>query len=1130
MLGTGRTTPFVNIAATIAIAAAFAITAGGGTPLAGEGEPYAYDTVTVHGDGTAGPYDLGMRFVGGTLTALASDSTVVSIESWDDASGTVLFGRAVAEGDSVAVRFAVPPEWIRDEYGRSDTDKPLGIRLPRAYRSEGERTPKTFPGLTFGGSKTFDINMGSERQAALNQSLRLNISGRLTDDITLNAVISDQSVPITPEGDTRELNELDRVLIELRGRHFSIDMGDTDLSNATGRWLSYSRRLSGFRGVISGGGMEAFASGAVSEGRHMSITILPIEGNQGPYRLSADDGRSDIAIVPGTEKVWLNGERLTRGIHDDYTIDYATGEILFTENRIVGSDMRIVCDYEYTSESYRRTFYSAGANGSFGDGRLKIGIVAAREADDDNRPVLAGLDDAMRDGLKKAGDSPAAFSGLRPATTDSTGTYDLVDGRLIHNPGKGGEYNVTFSWVGEDKGAYRYRGGGIYEFVPEADRVPGAGASYEPVVIVQGPVSHSVAGMKMSFSPVEYVTIEGEAAGSSVDMNTLSSIDDGDNNGGAYDVGMSLTPSLTPAAPVKLVLTGSHRTRAERFSPLDRDRSAEENRRWGFPLVMEQACETVTEYSGGATVDSGRFTGSGFDVNGGRFELGPSALSTRTGVRGTLAVVERGSLDVAAGRIVREDVPGLPDETIDRLDGRSSAKIAGFAPSILLETERRTGRGEYGHGVSYGEVRTGLATPSVHGFTGNAEWLYRSERTKRASWADSSIVRGGSLEIASQSIGAGTFRARYARRERLGSGRDSTTDQALLEGSYRPGGGMSLDLSYRAGRSRETTKRKNYIFTGGGTGSYRWEDLNGDGVRDPDEFIPDEHGSYYLYEETLDEYRPVNGVGLFGRFGLRLPSWLTGPVSGVATDTSFEINERSTAPSSDVFLLRLSQFRKKGITTTGDARFQEDITLPVGEDGTLRLRFFRFASYEAEYVTGAEHRREGEESIRLRVPLGEEWDAEATVKHARFGREMEERSSGDFRVGSWSADVETSWYPQSSVKTGIVLSGGSDTDDIGGAKARYYSLKPVAAYYFSGKGRVEASYARTDVSVDSPSASGRIPYTMARGRMEGTNHDIEVTCDYRLSHRMNIVASYTGRRFADREFEHFARTQLRAMF
>jgi len=181
-------------------------------------------------------------------------------------------------------------------------------------------------------------------------------------------------------------------------------------------------------------------------------------------------------------------------------------------------------------------------------------------------------------------------------------------------------------------------------------------------------------------------------------------------------------------------------------------------------------------------------------------------------------------------------------------------------------------------------------------------------------------------------------------------------------------------------------------------------------------------------------------------------------------------------------------------------------------------------------VTGAERRAEGEESLRLRLPFTENCDTEYNLKHAVYSRIMENRIAGNYRVASFSGNAELSYYPQAAIKIGISIGGGRDHDKDSTITARFYLLKPSLIYHFSGRGKIEASYTLTSVTTDNLSQGRRIPHTMVRGRKEGENHDISLICDYRLSHRMNFVATYTGRRFADRDFEHFAHTQLRAVF
>ena len=1097
---------------------------------------FPQDQVTVHGNGTTGPYTIGRQFIGGTLSIKESSNSQLTITSWDISKQTLSFDRPLAAGDSAVVVLAVPPDWLKKAYTRPMLQTEQHTINVGTSQSQRKTYPKPFPGLHFGGSKTFEVTTGTDRSVALNQTLRLNISGNITDDISLNAAISDQNIPITPEGDTRELNELDRVLIEIRGKRFSAEMGDTNLKRSSGRWQSYTRRLSGAHLRFHTGTMSVFGSGAVSEGRYMSTTIAPVEGNQGPYRLIAGDGNSHISIIPGTERVWINGIQLTRGYNYDYTIDYTSGDITFSDNRIIGSDMRIVCDYEYNTESYRRNFFSAGSDGEFFNGRLKIGMVAAQEADDPDRSVYGELDDTSRTILKAAGDSLATVTGIRSAEGDSTGTYDSIGGHLVHNPYGTGAYNVTFSWVGTNKGSYRYRGGGIYEFLPPEDRGPGSGASFEPITVIKGPVSHNLVGVNVAFDPISTLHIESEVAGSSLDKNSLSGINDSDNNGGAYRFNATVSPKIRMGVPLLLEIGGKHSTSGETFAPLDRDRSAEENRRWGLPLIIESEGETVSEMASGLTVEDGGFKGSGISFDAGSARFGDSTQSSRFGVAGTLQVNETDEANISVDRITREFFPGRPDETINRVAGEAAAHVSGFEPHVIYEGEQTEGIGSFSHGSSYDDVRLQLKNPEFFGIKSDLEWLYRLERAKNKSWSDSSTVRGGSIELSTGSGVSGSLRTRYAHRERKGFSRDFTSDQAFIEGFFRPTGGrVHVDWMYRAGRSREASRRKNYIYIGSGRGSFRWEDDNADGVRDQDEFIPDEHGTYYLYEETLDDYRPVNIVQLLSKINIDLPTEtilnLGGKGLKLRSETSLEINEKSSASANDVFFLRLSQFRKEGRTTSGDARIQEDIVVPLSNgDGSLRLRLFYLDSYNAEFVSGAEQKGTTEQSLRLRLPLTGTFDSELTLKRSVKQRRMEQTVSGNFNVLSLSGDAGVSYYPDSFVSVGINAGGGYDRERTFGINVRYISLKPSFTYRFSGRGKIDTSYELTSITITKGSAGLRLPYTVARGRKAGENHDVSVMCDYRLSKRINIVITYTGRKFSDRDFENFAQAQVRTLF
>ncbi|MBK7869907.1 MAG: hypothetical protein IPJ74_04060 [Saprospiraceae bacterium] len=124
--------------------------------------------------------------------------------------------------------------------------------------------------------------------------------------------------------------------------------------------MNYFKRLQGASvsntSQLGKGTLSTSGSVAISRGQFARNQIQQQEGNQGPYKLTGSQGEQFIIILSGTEKVWLDGQLLQRGIEDDYIIDYNTGEIIFTNKRLITKDSRIIIEFEYSDQNYLRSF------------------------------------------------------------------------------------------------------------------------------------------------------------------------------------------------------------------------------------------------------------------------------------------------------------------------------------------------------------------------------------------------------------------------------------------------------------------------------------------------------------------------------------------------------------------------------------------------------------------------------------------------------------------------------------------------------------------------------------------------------------------------------------------------------
>ncbi|SNR40190.1 hypothetical protein [Hymenobacter mucosus] len=150
------------------------------------------------------------------------------------------------------------------------------------------------PGINKTGNLSRGVSFGNAQNVFVNSSLNLQLEGRLTDQITLTAAISDQNVPFQPEGNTQQLQEFDRIYITLTHPRWSLTAGDVVLRNKPDYFLKFYKNIQGAAleanfGKLPTGG---FGGGAIGPGISNSQLL--------PYSLASGTSTGTFATSPPT--------------------------------------------------------------------------------------------------------------------------------------------------------------------------------------------------------------------------------------------------------------------------------------------------------------------------------------------------------------------------------------------------------------------------------------------------------------------------------------------------------------------------------------------------------------------------------------------------------------------------------------------------------------------------------------------------------------------------------------------------------------------------------------------------------------------------------------------------------------
>lgn len=460
-------------------------------------------------------------------------------------TGNLVFKDSIIVKDTLEIKYLTFPEFLTKTYSIYDENKVVPNEAGQLFtiKNPTKKAFKPFDGLNTNGSISRGVTIGNNQNTVLNSNLDLQITGKLSDKVSLRASIQDSNIPLQNGGYSQKLDEFDQIFIELFSNKWNIRAGDLFLENRSASFLNFNKKVQGLSSRFTFGAennkTDVFASTALVRGQYARSTFTGQEGNQGPYKLRGNNGELYVLVISGSERVFVNGILLNRGENNDYIIDYNAGEIIFTSLFPITSEMRINVEYQYTDRNYTRFVTYLGATHE--TEKWNIGGFLYSENDVKNQPLQQNLTAEQIEILKNAGDDITkmnAPSAYLDSYSENKVLYKkvFVSGVEIFEYSNNPDdelYNVRFSLVGNNQGNYVLANNQtiskIYEYVEPIAGIPQG--NYEPIIRLIAPNKIQIATVLGGYNPSEKTNIDFEIGVSESDLNLYSNIDDTDNNG-----------------------------------------------------------------------------------------------------------------------------------------------------------------------------------------------------------------------------------------------------------------------------------------------------------------------------------------------------------------------------------------------------------------------------------------------------------------------------------------------------------------------------------------------------------------------------------------------------------------------
>ncbi|MGE5313515.1 MAG: hypothetical protein ACM3Q4_02355 [Acidobacteriota bacterium] len=1097
----------------------------------------------------------------------------------DTTGARLIFSPGVVIPDSldsleVYIAYRYVPLLFRPSYSQRTIVVKNDSAARTAERIMTQRSTNLFgdffgPELQKSGSIVRGFTVGTNRDLTLNSGLRLQFSGKLSSDIDIVAALTDENTPIQPQGNTQTLQEFDNIFVEIRSRQYGATLGDFYFNGGKSEFGMISRKLQGAKGsaAVTTGPVRAEATvvGASTKGKYHTNQFLGIEGVQGPYRLVGRNNERNIIVIAGTEKVYINGDLMTRGEANDYSIEYGSGEIVFSARRLITSATRITVDFEYTDRQYTRNFFGVTSLVSYSD-KASIQTSYYREGDDPDAPIDLALTDADKRLLQQSGRAMAAkpgvvFVGADSVTGIGRGQYAAADTTIdsvrqviyLFQPATPQAlYNVAFSFVGGGTGSYIRARFGEYQYVGR-----GRG-SYDPVVILPPAQLHQLVDVSGTLNVIKELELTGEVAHSHLDVNRFSTLDDAQNGGNAFKAALRYAPRDITLAGHNLgsmTMSLEERFIDRFFASIDRINEIEYARKWNIDSTAIRSGQAEETRQGALTFEPSKTISFGGTY--GTYSRGSIFSSTRSSAFARAVEGKRTLFDYLAEYISSDDRLTAVRSTWFRQRGGAEYTVGKFIPSIWFENEEKRDRIASADSItassfSFLEYAPKLTMPEWNGTAASVEVAWRTEhapvgghlvrqsnaftQTYDVSYRSTTSLKAGASVIVRTKTFEQAFRDLYP---------DQKSVLVRLQSRYLPfNGAVDADVFYEAQTERTARLERIFYQVRKGEGQYVWTDGNKNGVVD----IYDERdfalnrydGDYIVLTLSGDSFYPVINLKTSARLRLTPSKFFTDPgqaqqsmLSALSSETYFRIEEKSSEPKiGKIYFLSPHALLNPATTLFGSQQLQQDLFVFENDPGlNFRVRFAERRSL-GQYSTGTEKTYSRERSLRVRFMLLEQLSGQADLYNREDNAVSPIVNNRSRTIGTYGGAVDWSYRPEQNIELGLKIET-SASEDIMPAQpvdAAFNAQTVRTVISFQGQGQARFEMAREEILLQNAAADYAMPYELTSGRDPGKTYLWFVSLEYKLGRNIQLSGQYNGRTLEGRPPIHAGRMEVRAYF